>query len=102
MIYNIDDVAEGNWIVFYLNTGKKCLGKIVNILYIDKEENICRDEIINYIDEDGLNGSVRKDLINKEFSVKSLDMDAFFESKDLKYKPRKSLKHIIKKQENLN
>lgn len=99
---NIDDINIGGWFMFYLNTGKKCIGKVNVILLIDKEENIIKEEIINYLDEDGLPGAIKKEFISKEFTVLPIDMESFFENKKLNYKPRKSLKNILTKQENLN
>lgn len=82
-IYNIDDYSDGDWICFLLPTNKKCVGIIVEMLIPDKTNDSYFQSIktVNYIDEDGLHGSIRIADIKTNQRIIGVNMLNFFEQK---------------------
>lgn len=82
-IHTIDDFSHGDWICFLLESNKKCVGTILEILIPDKENNsfFVSKKIINYIDEDGMLGSMEYDKVNKQKMIIGIDILSFFNKK---------------------
>ena len=82
-INKIDDFSNGEWICFLLATNKKCVGIIVEMLIPSKSDDNMFDafKIVNYIDEDGMSGSIKVSDIKKTQRVIGVDINSFFEKK---------------------
>lgn len=82
-INTIEDFTHGDWICFLLSSNKKCIGTILEILIPDKQnDNFFESKkIINYIDEDGMSGSIEFNKINKNQMVIGINILAFFNKK---------------------
>lgn len=82
-INTIGDYSHGEWICFLLPNNKKCVGNIIEIMIPSKENNSFFDsfKIVNYIDEEGMSGSVKVSEIKPNQRVIGLDINAFFNSK---------------------
>lgn len=82
-INTIEDFTHGDWICFLLPSNKKCVGTILEILIPDKQNNNFFEskKIINYIDEDGMSGSIEFNKINNNQMVIGINILAFFNKK---------------------
>jgi hypothetical protein len=81
--YQITDFSNGDWICFLLPNNKKCIGLIVEMLIPDKTNDIYSKpvKVINYLDEDGLSGSIKTTDLNKNQRIVGIDMNPFFNKK---------------------
>lgn len=81
--YTIEDFSHGDWVCFLLSNNKKCTGIIIEMMIPQKDNNMFFDSIkvINYIDEDGLHGSIREKELKRNQRVYCINMKQFFERK---------------------
>lgn len=82
-INTIDDFSHGEWICFLLPNNKKCVGNIIEMMIRSKDDKMFFEsfKIINYIDEDGMSGSVKVTDIKTNQRVIGMDINSFFENK---------------------
>lgn len=84
-IHTFNDFSYGDWICFLLPNNKKCVGIINEMIIPDKSNNFYPSfqsiEVINYIDEDGLSGSIKASELNKNQRIIGVDINSFFTKK---------------------
>lgn len=82
-INTIDDFSHGEWICFLLPNNKKCIGNIIEMMIAEKNDNMFFKtfKIVNYIDEEGMSGSIKVEDIKKNQRVVGMDIGSFFDKK---------------------
>lgn len=104
--HTINDFSHGDWICFLLPNNNKCIGNIIEILIPSNEDNLFFDSIktINYIDENGMHGSIKVKDLNKNQQVIGMNIQDFFDKKfsikieeNIKNSSRKIAKDFLNK-----
>ena len=72
-LFKIEQFSTGDWICFINSEDKKCIGIINELTIFNKNAETILDqynsvEVINYIDEDGISGTIKV----KDFPVNTL------------------------------
>lgn len=81
--YTIDQFNTGDWICFTNVDNKKCVGILNELTVINKNSNTVLDqynavEIISYIDEDGIPGTIKVSELPIKTLVTGVNMDKLF------------------------